>query len=409
MYCERCGKKNEDGKKFCQYCGAPLSGRPGRPAGAKKGAAFRMKPLYWMIVVEGVLLGLLLVGCYFLGSHLYGPDAAVRSYVEAGLDGDWSRAYGWLDADSSLSENRYLSAHAGDKAAEYTDLTIREKEGTVDREIRRASVSGETAEDFREYEVRCQVNGESLHSTVIAVKTGYRKAFLFDEWKIVAVGMYGTDVPVTLPVGSTLLLNGQEADLAAVSSENGSYYETYRIPELFYGTYQAEIVREGMETCRIVVDYQGEGGEFDFSGITLMPDQETMNTLTEQFSSDYETILGAALTGQDFDTISALFSEEALEEGEVEYLYENLQSTAYDAERGRGLTRIEMGDLSMTFISPGDSYVGEPEDVVMNIDGTVSTYHSYDGMTEEENSDSASWTVAYHLEDGVWKLQNFQW
>ena len=39
----------------------------------------------------------------------------------------------------------------------------------------------------------------------------------------------------------------------------------------------------------------------------------------------------------------------------------------------------------------------------------VSTYHSYDGMTEEENSDSASWTVAYHLEDGVWKLQNFQW
>src|SRR5699024_2520359 len=108
-----------------------------------------------------------------------------------------------------------------------------------------------------EYEVRCQVNGESLHSTVIAVKTGYRKAFLFDEWKIVAVGMYGTDVPVTLPVGSTLFLNGQEADLAAVSSENGSYYETYRIPELFYGTYQAEIVREGMETCRIVVDYQG--------------------------------------------------------------------------------------------------------------------------------------------------------
>ena len=221
--------------------------------------------------------------------------------------------------------------------------------------------------------------------------------------------MYGTDIPVTLPAGSTLWLNGQEADLSVVSSEEGSYYATYQMPELFYGTYQVEITREGMESYRTLTDYQGTGGEFDFSDVVLMPDQDTMDTLTEQFPADYEAIISAALSDQEFSAVSSLFSEAALDEGQAEYLYENLQETAYSGERGRGLTRVEMGDLRMTFISPQESYVGEPEDVVMYVEGIATTYHTYDGRTEETDSDQASWTVAYHLEDGIWKLQNFQW
>ena len=85
MFCEKCGKKNEDGKRFCQYCGAPLSsgaeggytplaaGRPGdrqtgpgntgrRTGGGdtrrrkKASGTFQMKPVHWMVLIEGVLL-----------------------------------------------------------------------------------------------------------------------------------------------------------------------------------------------------------------------------------------------------------------------------------------------------------------------------------------------------------------
>ena len=114
MFCEKCGKKNEDGKRFCQYCGAPLSsgaeggytplaaGRPGdrqtgpgntgrRTGGGdtrrrkKASGTFQMKPVHWMVLIEGVLLAALLIGGFMLGKYLYGPEKLVKDYAQAGL------------------------------------------------------------------------------------------------------------------------------------------------------------------------------------------------------------------------------------------------------------------------------------------------------------------------------------
>ena len=435
MFCEKCGKKNEDGKRFCQYCGAPLSsgaeggytplaaGRPGdrqtgpgntgrRTGGGdtrrrkKASGTFQMKPVHWMVLIEGVLLAALLIGGFMLGKYLYGPEKLVKDYAQAGLEGRWDEAYGYLDLDSDgLSKAQYLNSRAAREDQDYTDLTVREKSGKVDKEIRQLAASGDSSEDFVNYEVRCKVEGETQKSTVVAVRTGYRKFFLFDEWKIVPAGLYGENISVTVPAESELLLNGQTPDMKEADAEDGTFYSVYEIPALFYGTYQVEIRQEGMETYRKLVDYQGNSDAFDFYNVYLMPDRETMGALTEQFAADYGALLDSALKGQDFDTVSSYFTETALEDGAAEENYNNLKDSAYSSKKEYGITRCELSNISIEFVSPADSYVSEPGDVILRIHGDMTAYYTYDGETEEEETGNDTWDIRYHLENGVWKLQ----
>ena len=66
VYCQRCGKQNEDGAQFCNKCGASLTGPPrdyGKRAEDKCdeecAASGRSAPAFWGIII--LLVGLLIL------------------------------------------------------------------------------------------------------------------------------------------------------------------------------------------------------------------------------------------------------------------------------------------------------------------------------------------------------------
>ena len=414
MFCERCGRENENGKKFCKYCGAPLtafqstafqsSGQPAAAVRKQKSSGFRMKPLYWAILIEGVLLVLLLVGGFLLGKRLCGPENTVKSYARALLDGDWEKAYSCLDLDESAkNKSMYLMAKASEQPQEYSNLSVQKEADDMGNILWNQMTGSKSSDAYETYEVRCLVEGETEKSEVTVVRTGKKKFFFFDEWKVVPDSLYGTDVTVTVPEGSEILMNGQTLDTAVkVSDDNGR--SVYEIPELYYGTYQVEIGAEGMESYKALVDYQGYGDAFNFYYVWLMPDQETRELLMEQMVSDLTVYLDSSLKGQDFDTIYDLFTREALKQGEMEYEYEYLSQDAYDSAEGYGITGYEISDISICFLDPRDSYQEDSAEIFMELTGRMTTHYAYDGQEEAEEYDRY-WNARYSREDGEWKLE----
>ena len=415
MFCERCGRENENGKKFCKYCGAPLtasqstafqsSGQSAAAVRKQKSSGFRMKPLYWAILIEGVLLVLLLAGGFLLGKKLCGPENTVKSYARALLDGDWEKAYSCLDLDESAkNKSMYLMAKASEQPQEYSNLSVQKEADDMGNILWNQMTGSKSSDAYETYEVRCLVEGETEKSEVTVVRTGKKKFFFFDEWKVVPDSLYGTDVTVTVPEGSEILMNGQTLDTAVkVSDDNGR--SVYEIPELYYGTYQVEIGAEGMESYKALVDYQGYGDAFDFYYVWLMPDEETRELLMEQMVSDLTVYLDSSLKGQDFDTISDLFTREALKQGEMEYGYEYLSQDAYDSAAGYGFTRYEISDISICFQDPRNSYQEDAAEISMELKGRMTAWYAYDGQEEAEEYDRY-WYARYSREDGEWKLES---
>src|SRR5699024_1607607 len=97
-------------------------------------------------------------------------------------------------------------------------------------------------------ELRYRSGGDTKSSLLTAVSAG-KKWFFFDEWKILPSNLYGEEVEIRVPKQASLILNGEEIDGDTLQKTEGEEnYDTYLLPNLFYGGYQIQLVQEGMET-----------------------------------------------------------------------------------------------------------------------------------------------------------------
>lgn len=423
MFCTNCGKQNADGKKFCQYCGAPLDyGVPGQSAGSRGGAgkrpvqrkaSFRMRPVYWVLIAEAALAVAGIILGWMLCRDRFSAERTALEYAQAFEDKNWGGAYDCLlmEGETGLSREDYIAAMEVLPDTEIDQVTVEELASGYSAYQEQNDLGFSGNGDYVNLEIRGRVDGDMQSAVVTAVRTG-KKWFFFDEWKIIPYNMYGENVEIRVPQNAVLTINGKELGADGFGTleyaDEDAFYDTYLLPHVFYGGYQIRIEKEGMEPWTKTVEYSGSSDAFDFSDVYLYPDGETVDELLKLYGEAGQEYFSAALSGEDFSALQTYFTGEALEEGGVEDEFEDIQEAAYDAEDGYGILSVEISGLQAESVSAGEYYDARPGDVVLELSATVALTRGTGGGAPREAGGEREWPrpVCFRMEEGVWKIHN---
>lgn len=407
MFCTNCGKENRDGQKFCQYCGAPLE-----PAAAGKKPGFRLRPVYWVLIGEIALAAAGIVLGWKVCRERFSAGHTAEIYAKALEEGNWGEAYDCLliDEETGLSREEYIAAREAAPDTQMDQVSVEELSGGKNLYTGQLNPEAGAPSGEVHLELRYRSGGDTKSSLLTAVSAG-KKWFFFDEWKILPSNLYGEDVEIRVPKQALLILNGEEIGRDTLQKTEGEEtYDTYLLPNLFYGGYQIQLVQEGMETWTRLVEYSGNAAEFDFSDICLQPDQDTVDTLLQLYGEAGQAYFSAAMNGGSFSGLEQYFAGEALEQGSLEEEFQDVQEGIYDAKDGYGTISVEISDLQAES-APADTYYdSRPGDVILNLRGTVAvTSGSGSGLPREAGGER-EWPepVCFRMEDGVWKICNPQ-
>lgn len=448
MFCPECGTKNEDDSLFCFECGTSLAEylqeetksnqvngnqippQPTAPQQEQSNYLYQQnyenrqpfcksskphiqrKPVSKAVIIAGIeviLAAGLLFGIYKVLSDKFSPETVAMNYWEATMAHEWGEAYEYCDFPDSdlLTKQMYVNANVrNDEIVKYKSVHITDAIDQVRNQLGDfASIFGKngdtknksSADDTREYIVEYLIKGNSdkEYDYLILTKTGNKKFFIFDEWRVTSSDSWCRDLQFQIPVGASMTLNGAEISDASETTEGNWKYIT--IPYLFTGEYQLEVSGEGMESYRKVIDIYEYGCDDNY--IELIPSEETMQTTADQAGNDIKKILESALAGKSFKEVQDLFSKESLNDGYVKDNYEKLLEIRGDG-RKTGIVTLKISNIV-------SSIDGEANMEIIRLKTKVDrqeTYRQYWSDELGKSSETITCYVTYVKEDGVWKL-----
>lgn len=405
MFCPKCGSQNKDAARFCGTCGASLNNQgheqsvqpaqavepvqtvqPVQPNAPKKS----MSKIAKIVLVEAIAVVVLLFGVSKIVGGKYTPETVATEYVEAMLAQDWSDVYEYSDFPKSeyLTKQMFVNAHdMGSEKITYRSMTARDvtERGATYKTYLIDYVEGDTLYESSQY--------------VNLVKSGSKKYFFWDEWKVKASDLYVEDIIFEIPEGAVLKLNGKEIDVKGQDSGEGTVYVT--IPYWFTGYCQVEVSAEGMETYYDSV-YIATGDTGLQAGYELRATDETVREVAEKIEGDIETIISAALAGKEFSEVEHLFTSGALENQYVQEEYADLVERVYD-DGESGIKSLRLGSITVEVDWISDMTIR----YMVKIEKEEDYYYKYsysDDIYEYERDGLISNSVYYGYEDGEWKL-----
>ena len=381
---------------------------------SKKKRGFRMKTSFIVILAELLIFVLAIVGGIYLGNSLTGPQKTAEKYLSASLSGAWTDSYRYLDipAASGLQEEDYVNAMKNTAVGTVTNLQITDRLADVDAyaeqlentlgqlgiEVPQSEAAA--AEDVKYYYATCYVDGQYKEINLTLKKTGEKKYFLFDEWKVDGADLYGTDVAVTIPAEVTLTMNGEAIAESYLQTGSGEGQKEYLLPALFYGQYFLEFTEDNCGSHREVMEYQAGSGNWNFGDLKLQPTSEETQKVFDQLVTDWPDLIGAALNGNDFSLIQDYFCTDSVADGSARIGFESQCDSAYTAEKGYGYTAIELSNIGAI---PEECSGTE---ITLSVTAKVTRQYTRDGSSELEESDFSDY-ITYRLENGVWKLTSY--
>ncbi len=492
MYCEQCGKFNENGKKYCYNCGSPLIVIPNSRPSAEKAeknqravshlAGADRNPSYYTksreeepdenkgqqqesyddrtkeapetvserrrrtlpesgeekhrrtaseketgrkpaeseelkrlekelhqlnkgkgpkgpkLALAGAILVLIAVLAVLVTQvpKLYGAEQTAANFQAAMLSGSWSEAYEYLYTEGETSdfvtEEMFETVMERSGASGFRNLTLQEVSSSDTQKI--YSASYETSEG-------------TASDTVIMYKTGEKKLLFLDEWKVDLSTVAASNVSVTIPSEAELILNGLSPE--GEGEENAQEQTvTYVFDRLFTGIWEVQLTAENRADYVEDVEITEEtaDGIVSLASAELYPDQELMDAILAQFTSDYQAILESSVNRADFSEVEQYFAADAISEGRAQNMYANACSQAYDPETGSGILEYELSDISAEFVSTVKSGYAVAGDLVMKVHSTM-TYTYMDEGVEKIETQTSEGLLCYHQENGEWKIQSF--
>ena len=333
-----------------------------------------------------------------IGKEIYGPKRAAENYMKAAMVENSSQMYDYLIFDEEAGQSPYLSktafinAHASREVPASSGLVLTEQ----------ASPDDDTAVYRADY-VR---NGENVSTTVTLKKTGAKEMYFFDQWKVAAEDLYGTDVQVYVPGGTSFLLNDEV--IAPEEGGAGADYTVCRIPYLFYGAYQTELTESGKEDYLKKVDYTGGAEDFDFRDVRMQLTQSVRDSLVKKFASDYQAILSSILNRESFSRVESLFTSNALADGSVRANYEALLNEAYDPARGSGKLRAELREVTAQFLPNSVIESLDKDCVIFQVSFSKDISYTEDNSSIQTSTSNEDFAVSYRKTDAGWRIEFIQ-
>ena len=374
MFCPECGKKNENGAQFCEHCGAKIAEEskvvlPKAPRKPMK------KKTIVIISIVSALVVILVVGGIVLSSN-FKPSKIAVNYFVALMNNDTDKIYDYINVPDSEFTTKKM----------FTEVVDTEKEDLLNYKI----VSEEKSTDGLSAQVKISYTLEGdktpLTTTIYLVKDKKNKLLIFDNWKISdGSSLVEEDYDITVYKGATVKLEGVEVPEKYKEESISQRYDTYVIPAIFKGEYDAEVtLKNGLKT-KSVLDTTGYDSSLTDFELSENEEKELTSSIKDYVSKLYK----AALEGKSFDDIKKDYEYKGSDLDELEKAYKSFASSI----KNSGLTKYSLKDVEISRYSintEGYLYVT----VNTEYDYTVKSYFS-DETVDNDDEDTAYLTFDY--------------
>ena len=374
MFCPECGKKNENGAQFCEHCGAKIAEEskvvlPKTPRKPMK------KKTIVIISIVSALVVILVVGGIVLSSN-FKPSKIAVNYFVALMNNDTDKIYDYINVPDSEFTTKKM----------FTEVVDTEKEDLLNYKI----VSEEKSTDGLSAQVKISYTLEGdktpLTTTIYLVKDKKNKRLIFDNWKISdGSSLVEEDYDITVYKGATVKLEGVEVPEKYKEESISQRYDTYVIPAIFKGEYDAEVtLKNGLKT-KSVLDTTGYDSSLTDFELSENEEKELTSSIKDYVSKLYK----AALEGKSFDDIKKDYEYKGSDLDELEKAYKSFASSI----KNSGLTKYSLKDVEISRYSintEGYLYVT----VNTEYDYTVKSYFS-DETVDNDDEDTAYLTFDY--------------
>lgn len=374
MFCPECGKKNENGAQFCEHCGAKIAEEskvvlPKTPRKPMK------KKTIVIISIVSALVVILVVGGIVLSSN-FKPSKIAVNYFVALMNNDTDKIYDYINVPDSEFTTKKM----------FTEVVDTEKEDLLNYKI----VSEEKSTDGLSAQVKISYTLEGdktpLTTTIYLVKDKKNKLLIFDNWKISdGSSLVEEDYDITVYKGATVKLEGVEVPEKYKEESISQRYDTYVIPAIFKGEYDAEVtLKNGLKT-KSVLDTTGYDSSLTDFELSENEEKELTSSIKDYVSKLYK----AALEGKSFDDIKKDYEYKGSDLDELEKAYKSFASSI----KNSGLTKYSLKDVEISRYSintEGYLYVT----VNTEYDYTVKSYFS-DETVDNDDEDTAYLTFDY--------------
>lgn len=383
MFCPECGKKNAEEAKFCEFCGAKiaedskiiLTQKPRKP----------MKKSTKIIIIVVTLLVVVLGGGGIILSNNFKPSKIATEYFEALMNNDTDKIYDYID----IPDSEFTTKEIFKKVVETEDTDV------VNYQV----VSEEKSSDGLSAQVTFSYTVEGrqtpLTETIYLVKDKKNKFLIFDNWKISdGSSLVETDYQITVFKDSTLKLEGIKVDEKYKDDSESSRYDTYVIPALFKGDYDAQITLKNGLTMESKIDVSGYSSTIN----TFELSDKNEKSLEEAITDNINKIYKSAIDKKAFNDIKNDFNYKDADLSDLEDAYNSLSKSVTNNElMSYELTDVEIERLSIN--DDGNLYVTAS----LEYKYSVKEYFSEDVVS---NSDDDTAYLTFDYNDGF-KLVDF--
>lgn len=379
MFCPKCGKKNIEGAKFCEFCGAEIKSE--EKVVLPKKPRKKLNKKHIIIIAVAIILVLLFVIVGVILSNSFKPSKVASEYFLALVDDDSDKVYDFIN----IPKNEFTTKEVFEKVNKEDDSDL----DLVNWEV----VSEEVSSDglSAQVEINYTVEGRQtpLSTTIYLVKDSKNKLLIFDNWKISeGSSLVRENYKIKTFKDSTLKLEGIDVDKKYLEENDDDTYDTYVIPALFKGEYNAEITLKNGLKASSKIEVNNSNFSFENFELSDKDSDDLESTITSNLGKLYEY----ALDDKSFDDIKADYEYDGADLGDLEDAYKQFLLFI----KSSGLRKYELNDINVekiTVTEKGYIYVT----VVADYDYAAKAYLSDDDI---EKSDEDTCYLTFDYKDG---------
>lgn len=374
MFCPKCGKKNKEEAQFCEFCGEKIveESKVVLPSKQKKPLSKKNK----IIIVVVVALVLILGGGGIILSDNYTPSKVAEGYFVALMNDDTNKLYDYID----IPNNEFTSKEIFNKVVDNDDKDL------VNYQVVGEQVSNDGLSAQVKISYTLEGRQTPLEKTIYLVKDKKNKMLIFDNWKISeGSSLLEEDYEITVFKGSTLKLEGVEVSSKYKKDSDTAKYDTYVIPALFKGDYNAQLTLENGLTTEAKIDVSGYSSTINTFELSDKDEKSLENSIKDNVAKLYKS----AIDSKSFGDIKKDFEYKDSDLSDLEDAYDSFAKSIKNNElKSYEITDLDIDRLSIT--EDGYLYVT----VSLEYKYSVKDYFSED-IVSKSDDDTAYLTFDY--------------
>ncbi len=382
MFCQECGKKNIDGAKFCESCGAKIVKNSKKES--KKPMDKKTKRLVGIITCVIILL----VVAFGILSNISKPANVAKQYFVIVTSGDANKLYDYLNVKNSDFTSKQI----------FKKVAVLPKEKIVNYSVGKEKIS----EDGLTMEVPINYiteNSKTSNTAIInLVKDKKNKFIFFDNWKVSNKNNeLKTDFVLSVPKDAKVSLEGISLNKKYLDKDNSSTYDRYVIPQIFKGKYKANVtLKNGFN---LVSDVNIAGSSAYLTNLELS--SKDKNKLEKKLPDIINTIYKNIIDKKAFSDIEKEYTYDGAKLNNLEKSYTSLASGATSS----GLKKFDTKSIKITSAELSGSYITVKAKISFEYTATKSWFG------EEKTNSSENEDIIYLDFDyfkGEYKLVNIE-